>query len=99
MACETEGIIYLNDTTAGLYSNSILDLAFDLEGAAWVATNDGLYRYEDLCARYNNYCYDNEILGLSDLIPSVEVKEVNLTYPVYFDPYTFQVRGIKSRLK
>ena len=47
--------------------------------------------YEDLCARWADYCYDNEVLRLSSIIPMVQTGEVNLTYPVYFDPYNFEV--------
>lgn len=59
-----------------------------------VEHNGRRLRYEDLCARYNGLCYDNEILAMSDLIPDVEVGNINLTYPVFFDPFTFQVRLI-----
>jgi hypothetical protein len=53
--------------------------------------DDKQLSYTDLCATYDDYCYDNEILRLSDLIPSIESKDINLTYPIFFDPYTFQV--------
>jgi predicted RND superfamily exporter protein len=46
--------------------------------------------YSDLCATFNDYCYDNEILRLSDLIPGVESDEIRLTYPIYFNPNTFE---------
>ena len=42
-------------------------------------------RYEDLCAKWNYYCYDNEILRLSETIPSIEANETQLTYPMYLD--------------
>ncbi len=47
--------------------------------------------YENLCARWNYNCYENEILRLSDAIPSIEVGEINITYPITIDPYTFEV--------
>ncbi len=52
--------------------------------------------YSDLCAKWRDYCYDNEILRLSELIPSIEAKEINITYPIYFDPYTFEVRSVST---
>ncbi len=59
-----------------------------------VGGNDGAstadLRYEDLCAKWMGYCYDNEILRLSELVPDVESGEVNLTYPLFFSPYTFE---------
>ena len=42
-------------------------------------------RYQDLCAKWNYYCYDNEILRLSETIPSIEANETQLTYPMYLD--------------
>lgn len=48
------------------------------------------FRYEDLCAKWDGYCYDNQILRLAELIPSIEVGEINITYPVYFNPDTFE---------
>ncbi len=46
--------------------------------------------YAELCAKWNTYCYDNEILGLAAVMPSVETLEINITYPIFFDPYTFE---------
>eukprot|EP00095_Tigriopus_kingsejongensis_P005739 maker-scaffold28_size608977-snap-gene-1.19 protein:Tk05739 transcript:maker-scaffold28_size608977-snap-gene-1.19-mRNA-1 annotation:"AGAP010394-PA" len=48
------------------------------------------YQYQDVCARWAGYCYDNEILRLADLIPQVEQGQINLTYPLYFNPYDFE---------
>ena len=57
-----------------------------------VVNEDGRYvRYEDLCARWAGYCYDNEILRMAELIPSIEAGQINVTYPIYFDPMTFEV--------
>ncbi len=53
--------------------------------------------YTELCATFDGYCYDNEILRLSDLIPSIEVREINLTYPIFFDPYSFQVKTLSQK--
>ncbi len=46
--------------------------------------------YETLCAKWQGYCYDNEILRLSELVPEVESGGVELTYPLFFSPYTFE---------
>lgn len=51
--------------------------------------------YYDLCAQWNYNCYDNEILRLSDVIPSIEVGDYNLTYPITFHPETFEVCILK----
>ena len=47
--------------------------------------------YYDLCAQWNYNCYDNEILRLTDVIPSIEVGDYNITYPITFHPDTFEV--------
>lgn len=55
-----------------------------------VEHNGQKYQYLDLCAKWGGYCYDNEILSLADLIPQVEQGLLNLTYPIYFNPFTFE---------
>ena len=62
-----------------------------------VEFEDMKFRYEDICARWNGYCYDNEILRLANIMPSIEIGEINMTYPIYFDPYTFEVRDLNAR--
>ena len=52
---------------------------------------DAQYTYSDLCATRNGYCFDNRILDLASIIPDVEQGITNLTYPIFFDPYTFEV--------
>ena len=47
-------------------------------------------KYAQLCAQWNSYCYDNEILRMASLIPDVESGEIKITYPIFFDPYTFE---------
>ena len=47
-------------------------------------------KYEELCAQWNQYCYDNEILRMADLMPGIESGEMTITYPLFFDPYTFE---------
>ena len=32
----------------------------------------------------------NEILNLVDMMPEIETGQINLTYPITFDPATFQ---------
>ena len=49
-------------------------------------------QYEDLCAKWAGYCYDNQILQLSGLIPEIEAGNISMTYPLFFDPNNFEVR-------
>lgn len=57
-----------------------------------VEYEDVKYTYSELCATRNGYCFDNRILDLAGIIPDVEQGITNLTYPIFFDPYTFEVR-------
>ena len=43
--------------------------------------------YVQLCAQWNQYCYDNEILRIANLMPEIETQEQKITYPVFFNPY------------
>ena len=47
-------------------------------------------RYEQLCAHWNQYCYDNEILRMDRIIPEVESGDLKITYPFFFDPYSWE---------
>ena len=58
------------------------------DGAEWT--------YEDLCAKWNGYCYDNEILRLVDVIPEVEANQTELTYPMFLNPYTYEVSAQRA---
>lgn len=47
-------------------------------------------KYAQLCAQWNGYCYDNEILRMASLMPRIESQETKITYPIFFDPFTFE---------
>ncbi len=47
-------------------------------------------RYAQLCAQWNGYCYDNEILRMAALMPQIERGDLKMTYPIFFDPFTFE---------
>lgn len=47
-------------------------------------------KYAELCAQWNQYCYDNEILRMGDLMPNIESGDLKITYPIFFDPFTFE---------
>ena len=70
-------------------------MEYDIDGEG---TNGGVIplTYTDLCATYNGYCYENEILRLATLMPDIELRKTNLTYPIFFDPNTFQVSGVAT---
>ncbi|KAK0078399.1 hypothetical protein PV325_002536 [Microctonus aethiopoides] len=47
------------------------------------------FTYEKVCARWLDECFNNDILDLVHVIDSVESRELNLTFPVMFNPVTF----------
>ena len=66
-------------------------LTFQVAYNVSVVHEGNILDYLDLCAKWNNeYCYDNRILHLADLMPEIESQELEITYPVFFSPYTFE---------
>jgi hypothetical protein len=51
--------------------------------------------YEKLCAHWNSYCYDNDVLRMAYIIPNIVAGELNITYPIFFNPYNFEVSSFK----
>lgn len=47
-------------------------------------------KYAELCAQWNQFCYDNEILRIATVLPSIESGDIKMTYPFFFDPLTFE---------
>ena len=47
-------------------------------------------KYAQLCAEWNQYCYDNEILRMADLMPDIEAGDIKIQWPIFFDPYSFE---------
>ncbi|XP_066586753.1 patched domain-containing protein 3 [Prorops nasuta] len=53
-------------------------------------TFDGeIFGYEDVCARWLDQCFTNDILNLHHVLGDVEKGELNLTFPVMFNPVTW----------
>ena len=46
--------------------------------------------YDDVCAQWNGVCWQNEILGLGRYMQDIASGELPVTYPIWFDPETFQ---------
>jgi len=56
------------------------------------------YRYMDVCARWAGRCRSNNILNLASIMPQIETREFNLTYPLTFDPFTFEQYTLPSHM-
>lgn len=48
-----------------------------------------IYTYKDLCARWEGDCYINDILNLDKIIDDVETGNLSLTWPIMFNPVTW----------
>ncbi len=56
-----------------------------------IASNGYSYRFQDLCAHVmTGGCWQNEILGLGKFMAEIESGDMIVTYPIWFDPETFQ---------
>ncbi|CAG2064650.1 unnamed protein product [Timema podura] len=47
------------------------------------------FTYGDVCARWIDQCFFNDILNLDYVIEEVESRELNLTFPIMFNPVTW----------
>ncbi|XP_020285051.1 patched domain-containing protein 3 isoform X2 [Pseudomyrmex gracilis] len=47
------------------------------------------FTYNQICARWFNECFTNDILNLQPIMKEVETQELNLTFPVFLNPLTW----------
>lgn len=48
-----------------------------------------VFTYRDVCAKWINECFQNDILNLDYVMDEIERKELNLTFPIMFNPVTW----------
>ncbi|XP_026477918.1 patched domain-containing protein 3 [Ctenocephalides felis] len=51
------------------------------------------FTYHDACARWQQQCFTNDILNLDHIIEDVESGALNLTFPVMFNPVTWDAHA------
>ncbi|KAH8413627.1 hypothetical protein KR222_002144 [Zaprionus bogoriensis] len=57
-------------------------------------TYDGdTFTYKDNCARWENECFENDILNLDALMDDIESGQLNLTFPIMFNPVTWDAHA------
>lgn len=61
----------------------------DLVHAVGVQLDDKYARYDDICAIWNEQCYENNLLDLQEIMPEVDAGNYTLTYPLMINPNTF----------
>ncbi|XP_025835862.1 patched domain-containing protein 3 [Agrilus planipennis] len=58
-----------------------------------VYADDEYFRYEDICARWMDECFKNDILNLDVIMNQVESGELNLTFPLMLNPFTWEIHA------
>lgn len=79
----------------------IWDSLLYLEGLVYNVTVEhegSLLNYRDICAKWDGYCKVNEIMNLAGLMPEIESLAFNLSYPLTFDPITFEQYNLAAYL-
>ncbi|XP_037941334.1 patched domain-containing protein 3-like [Teleopsis dalmanni] len=51
------------------------------------------FTYKDACARWENECFSNDILNLDFIMDDIESGELNLTFPLMFNPVTWDAHA------
>lgn len=51
------------------------------------------FTYKEECARWEGQCFTNDILNLDKIIGEVERGELNLTFPIMFNPVTWEAHA------
>nr|XP_022905229.1 patched domain-containing protein 3 [Onthophagus taurus] len=51
--------------------------------------DDEYYTYQDICAKWGNECFKNDILNLDNVLEDVIKGELNLTFPLMLNPVTW----------
>ncbi|KAI5641695.1 patched family domain-containing protein [Phthorimaea operculella] len=51
------------------------------------------FTYREECARWEGQCFTNDILNLDKIIGEVERGELNLTFPIMFNPVTWEAHA------
>ncbi|PSN48726.1 hypothetical protein C0J52_08794 [Blattella germanica] len=51
--------------------------------------DEEVFTYRDVCARWVDQCFQNDILNLDYIIDEVENRTLNLTFPIMFNPVTW----------
>jgi len=54
------------------------------------------YTYKDLCARWIDACFENDVLNLDAVIDQIESKQLNLTFPIMINPITWDAHVFSS---
>jgi len=65
----------------------LLDQLIQNETVYW--QDEESFTYRDVCARWIDQCFQNDVLNLDYVIEDVEQRALNLTFPIMFNPVTW----------
>jgi len=54
---------------------------------------DQTFSYKDICAKWIDDCFQNDILNLHHVMEEIENRELNLTFPIMFNPVTWDAHA------
>lgn len=54
------------------------------------------YTYEQMCARWMDDCFENDILNLDAVMDQVEGGDLNLTFPMMINPVTWDAHAFPA---
>jgi hypothetical protein len=69
----------------------------DLIQNATVTYEGETFTYRDTCAKWEDECYTNDILNLDAILDEVESGELNLTWPIMFNPVSWDGNFSKKK--
>lgn len=55
--------------------------------------DDETFTYRDICAKWITECFQNDILNLHHVMEDIESGELNLTFPIMFNPVTWDAHA------
>ncbi|KAF7270000.1 hypothetical protein GWI33_016989 [Rhynchophorus ferrugineus] len=55
--------------------------------------DDEVFTYSDICAKWLSECFQNDILNLDYIMEDVENHNINLTFPLMFNPVTWDAHA------
>ncbi|XP_056636520.1 patched domain-containing protein 3 [Diorhabda sublineata] len=58
-----------------------------------ISYEDEYFTYQDICAKWLTDCFNNDILNLDYIMEDVEKKAINLTFPLMFNPVTWDAHA------
>ncbi|XP_034190230.2 patched domain-containing protein isoform X1 [Osmia lignaria lignaria] len=87
-------IVTTKDGDSNLLRKAVFDELLELDGlikSAKAVFEGEEFTYSQICARWLDTCFSNNILDLHHVIEDVENRELNLTFPVTLNPVTWDI--------